>query len=64
METIVLKNVWLWPPWRLIVIVAWGKEFAIIPKFGFYERNNKTYFVMAFGKIYIGLRSFCVDDNI
>jgi hypothetical protein len=47
---------WLWPPWKLIVVIARGKEFLIIPKFGFYERKGKIHFVMVFGRIYTGVR--------
>jgi len=65
MEAIVSKNMWLWPPkWRWILVIAKNKRFNLIPRFSLSERKGKSYFVIAFGKIYIGLRFFCVDDNI
>lgn len=65
METIVSKNMWLWPPkWRLLFVMAKDKKFNLIPRLGFAERKGKTYFVIVFGKIYVGLRFFNIDDDI
>lgn len=60
MEALLTKNIFLWPPaWRMIIVIAKSRKFLIVPKFGFYENKGKTYFVMAFGKIYTGIRICC-----
>ena len=60
MEALLTKNIFLWPPaWRMIIVIAKSRKFLIFPKFGFYENKGKTYFVMAFGRIYMGIRICC-----
>ncbi|MBI5389696.1 hypothetical protein HZB01_04955 [Candidatus Woesearchaeota archaeon] len=58
MKAILNKQFWLWPIMdrRFIFVVAKSKEFIMLPKFGFYEKNGKTYFVAGFGKLHAGMR--------
>ena len=58
MEAILSKQFWLWPVMdrRLIIVVTRSKEFIVLPRFVFYEKNSKTYFVAGFGKIHAGMR--------
>lgn len=60
MEALLTRNIFLWPPaWRMIIVIAKSRKFLVAPKFGFYENKRKTYFVMAFGWIYMGIRICC-----
>lgn len=58
MQAILLRSLWLYPltDQRLVLVVAHGGRFVWLPRLGFYGYDNKTYFVLSFGKIYAGMR--------
>ena len=58
MKAIFSKQFLLWPVMdrRLIIVITRTKKFILMPKFGFYGMNGKTYFIASFGWIHAGLR--------
>ena len=63
MEAILSKQIWLYPiDRRLIIVITRSKKFSPRPRFGFYEKNNKTYFLAGFGKTLMGMRIVSNND--
>lgn len=58
MKKLISKHIWLWPTnWLIVLVITKTDNFSIIPKLGFYGNEQKTYFILGFGRTLAGVRT-------